>query len=251
MKKSIAILLAILCVFALVSCSKTESKGDDPTEPEKESFVEITTPYAVLKAEESFDNKVSHKETEKDPYTLTFVNKEDNTELFSLVFNGKGDVLLGTILGEKENTVIYMNVAKLDPDSENYQENLAYQEGVNDMIKGLVEDYEFVTNEAIEYEDDSTFEIKTSVVNLKYPSKWKDRVKAEVTDDGVKFSDKGTPVFDLMFKECDGNLLGTYKGTPVYIVEYEVKNDDQIAMKEDVSVILSNLMEDPDFVVKG
>lgn len=246
MKKLLAVILAVICIATLSACGG--DKNDDSSSSEQK--VEITTPFAVLKVAKSFDENVSHSETSKDPYTLSFVAKEDDTELFSLIFNGKGKTLLGTIIGEKENTVIYMNMADLDAKSDNYEKYLSYQGGLNDILNGLTEDYNFVAKQAIATEDNSTFDIKTPVVTIKYPNKWKEIVKVEVTDDRVQFSDEGTPVFDLVFKKCDGNLIGTYKDTPIYVVEYTVKTDEQIAMKEDINVILQNLQKDSDFSAK-
>ena len=57
----------------------------------------------------------------------------------------------------------------------------------------------------------------------------------------------GDKVFDLRFENCDGYLLGTYKNTPIYIVEYKAKNDDQVAMQQDVNVIINNLSKDKNF----
>ena len=52
-----------------------------------------------------------------------------------------------------------------------------------------------------------------------------------------------------MFVECDGYLLGTYKDTPIYMVEHPVENEEQAAMQMGVNTILQELMQDPNFVV--
>lgn len=98
-------------------------------------------------------------------------------------------------------------------------------------------------------DENATFQIKTSVVTLVYPQKWENKLNIEVTKDTVKFVNKETPIFDIVFKECDGYLLGTYKKTPVYIVEHPVYNDEQALMVEDVNVILQNLMKDENFEI--
>ena len=65
-------------------------------------------------------------------------------------------------------------------------------------------------------------------------------------------------LFDLSFVDVnDGFLLGTYSGIPIYIIDYEIKEDnytedevfDMYCMQEDVNVILQHLMEDPNFTI--
>lgn len=124
------------------------------------------------------------------------------------------------------------------------------QEDINVIFQHLVSDYDFEAGVALEKEDDSVFEIETSVTTLYYPTKWKDRVTVDVEDTKVSFSCDGTPLFDLVFTESDdGYLLGTYSGTPINIVDYMVYDDTLAAMQEDVNVILQHLMEDENFVI--
>ena len=78
---------------------------------------------------------------------------------------------------------------------------------------------------------------------------WKDKIDTEVTDGGVVFSTDGAPLFELVFSEGKGSLLGVYDGTPVYVIYHEAKTDEQKAMLEDVNVILQNLMKDKKFTV--
>ena len=84
---------------------------------------------------------------------------------------------------------------------------------------------------------------------MKYPAKWQDKVEISVSDEGVKFSASGVPLFDLVFAEGDGFLLGTYNGTPIYIVDYPVETEEMLAMQEDVNVILQYLIEDSNFKI--
>ena len=144
-----------------------------------------------------------------------------------------------------------MNIPKLDSSNKNYDTYCGYQEAVNTIMTHLASDYTFKINELVEDGDTSTFDIETSVVTMKYPNKWKDKVQVKVSDEGVKFSNDGTPLFDLNFIECDGYLLGTYKNTPIYVVDYTVKTDEQIAMQQDINVILQNLMSDSNFVINN
>ena len=85
---------------------------------------------------------------------------------------------------------------------------------------------------------------------MKYPAKWREDVQIDVSDDGVRFSNNGTALFDLLFHECDGYLLGSYNGTPIYIIDYPVDDAEQANMQEDVNVILQYLMDDPSFQIE-
>lgn len=232
----------------------TESKpeeADAPTEskPEGEDFVIISTPYADLRLPASFDKAVSHEETSNEPYVITFKSRTDETELFSIIFNGTGEYLVGTLMGEEKNTVVHANTNDLDQNDQNYESNLFYQEQLYLILGYLAEDYNLVPEEAIDDEDPTDFEIQTSLVTLYYPSRWKEKVEIEVLDNGVKFSAAGTPLFDLMFEECDGYLLGTYQETPIYMVEYPVETEEQAAMQAGVNTILQHLTEDPSFTI--
>ncbi len=106
-------------------------------------------------------------------------------------------------------------------------------------------------NSEILVEDDEveTFEIKTSVVSLRFPTKWKDIVDIKTNENTVSFSIGDTKVFDVVFKTCEGNLLGEYNGTPIYIISYPVNTSEQANMQEDINVILENLLKDKNFVI--
>ena len=256
MKKYLVVIMAALCMIAMCACGGNTNAHEGPVSPDtqeptsqaEETVITINTPYADICVPETFEGNVTNEVVSEDPYTLAF-KATDGTALFTLVFNGTGDVLMGTLLGETENTVIYMNIPELDKENENYDVYCGYQEAVNTIMNRLAKDYTFHINEIIEPEDHSTIDINTSVTTLKYPAKWKDAVQTEVTEDGVKFSNNGTPLFDLMFSECDGYLLGTYKDTPIYIVDHPVETDEQSAMQQDVNVILQYLMDDPNFTI--
>ena len=105
------------------------------------------------------------------------------------------------------------------------------------------------TKTKTETESTDTYDIKTKVTTLKYSAEWKDKVKTTVTDNKVSFKVDNKPIFDIVFEKCDGYLLGTYKGTPIYIVEYPVEGYEQARMVEDINVILENLLKDKNFVV--
>ena len=99
-------------------------------------------------------------------------------------------------------------------------------------------------------ETEAVFDIDTRIVTMKYPAKWREDVQIDVSDDGVRFSNNGTALFDLLFHECDGYLLGSYNGTPIYIIDYPVDDAEQANMQEDVNVILQYLMDDPSFQIE-
>lgn len=278
MKKLFALLIALMLLVSLAACGDAEKDNDSDSESateavaadgseasastatEAEKTITVSTPFADLKVPASYEGKVENKVTSEDPYTVTFSVKDDGTELYSVVFNGKGDILLGTIVGKKENTVIYMNTRTLNSKDKNYELYLSYQDGSSVIVNNLKKDYEFVMNAVVKYEDQDseTFDIKTDTVTLKYPAKWKDKVKVDVTKDAVKFSCGDTKLFDISFaKTKDGFLIGKYKDTSLYLVTYELKkgkmSEDDFAelnlMQEDYSVVLDHLIEDEDFVL--
>ena len=263
MKRSIALLLSvIMCAFLFCACG---GNGDGATADEaaettvqpttKKVLTEIETPFAKLKVPSYFNENVKTDVVKKDPYTLKFSAKDD-TELFTLVFGGKGENLLGTLITDNGNYAIYANIAKLDPKSEKYAEYSEYQECIGDITENLKKDYEFVSNMVVQKEDNETYDIETDVCTLKYPKKWKDKVTAEVGKDAVKFSCDGTKLFDICFTEQkNGIYIGKYKDTPVYVVSYKIddkgKSKEQIEelriMQDDLNVITDNLQADKNF----
>ena len=166
--------------------------------------------------------------------------------LFDLTFNSDEGNVLGTVKSERGNTVVRIVNYPIETENENLY---LMKEDINVTLQYLNEDYDFVPNEVIMAEDDSVFDIITPIATLKYPNKWKDTVDVEVLDYQVSFSNNGTPLFDIVYTECDGYLFGRYNNYPVYIVDYLVNTEEQEKMKEDVNVILDNLMKDGNFVV--
>lgn len=243
------ILLALVMLLTITACNIKENAENNGSETDTTSTGEINmedSTFSILvcgltlKYPLKWQDKVSVTTSEN---RVCFAYGD--TKLFDLTFNTDEGDILGTVEGE-EYTVIRMVSYSFETEN---QELYAMQEDVNVILQNLMNDYTFVVGEALEKEDNSTFGIKTSVVTMKYPTKWQEKVQIEVTDNGVKFSNNGTPLFDLMFVECNGYLLGTYNGTPIYIVDYKVENDEQAIMQEDVNVILQHLMEDKNFVI--
>jgi len=219
----------------------------------------IETPYAVIVAPAAFDGKVLHEVTSEAPYTLKFYNAEDGTEIFSLVFNGTDDALtlLGTLIGETENTVIYMNVPALDQESPHFRENASYQEEMSTLIARLSADYEFVQNQIIPFVYRETMVIQTDVLNLHYPVKWKELVSADVSADGVRFHAGDTALFDVLFGDhAEGYRIGNYKGTDISILLHDVDKSacteeeysQYMEMQEDSNILLDWLEKDEEFV---
>jgi len=241
MKKIIEIvIICVFCVLVLSSCAKKNTV-------DSEKVIRISTPYAEICVPENFAGNMKNNVVSETPYTLEFTTIEDNTKIFSLVFGGEGDILMGTLVGENGNTVIYMNIPKIDSGNENYTRYCGYQDGVNTIMNHLSVDYEFYINQVVDSEDNSTYEIKTPVVALHYPTRWKEKVELDISKDSVRFSNKNQILFEIMFYECDGYMIGTYNETPIYIKNYEVQSDEQKAMQEDVNVIIDNLKKDSNF----
>lgn len=241
MKKALMFVLCALCLVLLCACGTAENEAAAITGT-------ITTPYADIVVPDSFIGNVKATVISEEPYVLSFATVS-GTELFTLDFGKETENLLGTLELENQNIVLYATFADLDHGSSDYEINCEYQEGINTILEHLISDYDFAVNEIIENEDTATFDIETSVVTMKYPAKWKDKVQVEVSEQGVKFSNNGTPLFDLNYVECDGYPLGEYNGTLIYFVDYPVATDEQASMQEDVNVILQYLMEDPNFVM--
>ena len=174
------------------------------------------------------------------------------------MFDGTGDNLIGTITGKDKNTVVYMNVFDLDSNSENYEEYSSYQMAMNDIANSLLDNKNFVSDEVIEYEDNSTFDIKTNIVTLKYPNKWKNKVNIDVSDEAVIFTFKDTKLFDIYFKDIEnGSKIGTYNKTPIFVISYlpdgnklsEEEMNEYTEMQYDINEIVNNLKKDKKFKI--
>ena len=247
MKKTIALILVILCVAALAVCGgNSGSATPDQTGDIAPADSVITTPYADLRVTKSFYDNTKTKVESEEPYVMGFYTK-DGVKLFTLNFNDETDNIVGTLKLDDKNVIIYTELAALDSGDKNYDRNCLYQEEINTIIESLAEDYNFVPHEIAPVDDVTTYDIETPVVTLKYAKRWEDKVKTDVSDDTVKFSCDGTPLFDIVFKDGEGYLLGTYKDTPVCVVYHEVEKEEYLEMIDDVNVILQNLMKDNDF----
>lgn len=262
MKKIFAILCLLIIVFTLCSCDGTgDDSGKATDNSAKIMLTSIKTPYCDVKINAKLDGKVTYTESNEDPYTLTFKSVSDETELLSVIFGSDDGTLLGTLVRDDENVVIRVALAEInDTNQELYEEYSDYQDDIVDtVVKNLSADYDFAMNAVVEKEDTATFDIKTSVVTLKYPKKWEDKVTIDVSDKTVKFSCNKEALFDIVFEKCDGYLLGTYDKTPIYTVDYTVdskKYSDEeykelCSMQENINVILENLMQDSKFKINN
>ena len=256
MKKILLFLMAVLCLIMITACANdAQSAKNDDTRGHRE--VSIETPYCDLVVTKEFNKKVENVVSEDNPYTVSFRMKSDDTELFSIVFGDKTENLLGTLVLDDENVVIYATFNEFESTDAHYETYCKYQEEINVIVQHLISDYDFIVNEVVELEDTSTFDINTSLVSMKYPAKWKDKVTIDVSDDSVKFSRNGEPLFDICFYECDGLLLGQYKETPVYVVYHTINKSnyseedlfEMDTMQDDVNVIFQALMDDSNFAV--
>lgn len=252
MKKVLIVLTMIVMLLALCACGKATD-----VQVKTEETMKIETPYGDICVPASFEGNVESEVISESPYTLSFCTVDGDVEVFTLIFGGMTDHLLGTLQRSDGNVEVYATFGEMDSGDERYEAYCGYQEGINTVIEHLISDENFAINEAPVEEDTTTFEIETTVVTLQYPAKWKDKVSVNVSDDMAVFSCNGQRLFDLSFVECDGYLLGTYKETPIYIVDYPIATENVseadlnnfYAMQVDINVILQHLMEDSNFKI--
>ena len=258
MKKLIALLLlaCLLGTFVMTGCGNEENNNNatpdeiqesiEVTTEEELKVYEIPTKLVPLKFPERWKDIVKVEEIKDDPYTLAFSANGD--KVFELIFNGTQGDVLGTLITDKGQYLVTVNMSPLKKTSDKYETDRNIQEDVNVILSYLDKDYKFVYGVDAREEDIDVYAIKTSLVDLYYPVKWKDRVKTEVSDNKVSFSCDGNPLFDIMFGGDKGNLVGRYDGTDILIVDYPLKDQDMKNMQEDVNVILNHLNKDKKFV---
>lgn len=272
-KKYIIIAAVVVILIAVVLIIVLSGKGSSDSQAQKENESTSASENTVSSEEPTFVKMVEDEDTYlidvgfvslrypkeykdivkvegakkhsvSDSFTVKFTSGK--TELFVLYFNENKGNLLGTIVTEDGNSIVRVKTNVID---QTETELIKQQEALNVIIQGLISDYDFRVNEEITKEDDAVFEIKTDVVSLYYPEKWKEKVDVKIKGKTVSFVNDGTPLFDLCFEDCDGYLLGTYGDTPVYIIEHKIKGDEQAAMLQDVNVIINHLAEDKNFEI--
>lgn len=269
MKKQIQCLIAAVLLFVLLAgCSlkeridSTSGTGSmiDRADPNDAELTIYKTKYCNLKYPAKWLNqvKVETKVDIKDVYTVQFI-LNDNTPIFDLLFSGNTGPVLGTLIESEENIVIRIKNYTIDKNDSRYDDFCSMSEDVNVIIANLEKDYSFAIGQEIAKEDIATFAIKTNIVTLYYPIKWKEQVSIDISDQSIRFSCKEHKLFDILYGSSEGDLVGFYNGTIINIVSYDIdeaKVSDEIyrqlcAMQEDVNVILQHLMEDPAFKIAG
>lgn len=265
MKKALfSIMAASLSVLLLAGCSGKNSENNSDTLKGETQAVEngenpvmvYKTKYCDLKYPSKWADKVSVTIDDSDVYTVKF-SMGDDTPVFDLTFNASSGNLIGTLIGEDENVVIRIKDYDMSEDDERYNDFCGAAEDVNVIIENLIADYSFAAGEEVIKEDNSVFEVRTSLVTMYYPTKWQDKVDIDITDDSVKFKSSEDKLFDLNFDSDEGYLLGKYDGVTISIVSYDINSEGMsedryyqlCAMQEDVNVILQHLMDDEKFEI--
>lgn len=254
------VLCLVLACTALVGCqgaNQNESQSQDAGEMRTASeaaadLMKIDTKYCVLKYPSKWGDDFSSKINEDKEYTVSFLY--DGNTVFDIILNGSGGSPLGAFESGDEKVTVRVKTAELDSKDKNIQIYKEMQDDINVIIDNLKMDYKFTAGD-FDPDDNELFEIKTSKVSLYYPKKWQDEVKTEVDGDKVSFSCNETKLFDLVFGECEGDILGTYDGTKLYLIDYpldkgKLKADEikkMTAMKEDINVIIDNLSKSERF----
>ena len=101
-------------------------------------------------------------------------------------------------------------------------------------------------------------EIVSDITTFYYPEKWKEDITVGKNENTVSFTSNGTRLFDFIFGDTKGTLLGYYDGVEVRIVSYEIvevnyTEDEYLtlrAMQEDIDIVIEHLIDDKKFVLK-
>ena len=257
---------ALLCAFVIASafagCNNNDGKDNnnssssataDSADSKKGGYIEIAAKNCTLKYPDKWKDKIKTSTEDKDVYSVRF--SSGDIKLFDIMFGGNSGTVLGTLKQKDGNTVLYIKDYALDKKHKNDSELLEMKEDINFIINNLSKDYDFAKGQKIEDSSNELYEIKTDVVNLYYPKRWKDSVTTNVSKNGVKFSYNKTPLFDVLFGGQKGVLLGTYKDTEIFIKTCEIKKDKlkdsdyskALLMQEDMDYLLKKLTGLKDF----
>ena len=257
MKRLVSVSLALLLV--LLVCAGCGGKKAETKEAEKNNDNEntavfsISTDYAELKFPKKWQDDV---DVDVNGDTVKF--SVEDVPLFDIVFNGEEGFILGTITEGNTETVVRLIDHSLDAKSSVPKKYNEMQKDVNVIVEYLSENYDFSVGEGGKAQDnEDVFEIETSLTTLYYPTKWKDLVTVKTDDNSVRFVCGDVKLFDLLFNSNKGNLIGSYNGTTISIVDYDINENehkkdiyfDLCEMQIDVNVILQHLMEDESFII--
>ncbi len=225
---------------------------------ETEDMMKIDTKYGTLKFPAKWKDEVDVSISEDEPYTVSFVTKGTDKEIFSLHFGGGEGYLLGTLPLNGENIEVFVEDAELDAKSKDFDKLCEIQEDVNVILNRLTEDYAFSVGGASKPTEASedVYAIKTAQATLYYPSRWKDKVEIKEKGNAVAFFSKDVEVFELQFGGKDGFSVGTYDGKDLRLVTFDFNDykDDKArfeelcTMQEDANTILLYLADDSKFV---
>lgn len=163
---SLLLISAIMLLCVLTSCGQPDENESSQTSTTAETTTEeitfyksdvdtfkIETPYATLKYPSKWQDKCVVEKTDGNPYLVTIYGKADeNVKLFDVAFGDVPDnaYVLGTFISNNEE----ITVSLIDYSSE-YSENYsvencpdfyAMSEDVNEIISGLVYDYNMTIN---------------------------------------------------------------------------------------------------------
>ncbi len=170
MTRFILIILAlVMSLCLLASCGKAEEKSEDNTnvqttesteaatekieyyKSDVETF-EIQTPYANLKYPSKWEDECIVEKNEGDSYTVTVsgIVDDESVKLFDIVFGTvpENGYLLGTMTSDGEEVTVslvdYSQDFTDDYSAEEYPDLYAMAEDVNEIISGLVYDYDMI-----------------------------------------------------------------------------------------------------------
>ncbi len=247
MKKTVLILILTALVLLSVSCGKA-GEADTESAPDTSSAVpegetedtkgaeHVNTDDApeangfTLRLPEFFSEGVTYRADDSGVYF-----EKDGVKLFDILFDSEEGDPAGTVVRDGENVKI--SVVQYSPEGAG-DDYLAVQEGLNEVIANLKEDYP----EAVP--DDGIYEIDTPFGKLSYPAEWKDTVSVVSEGAAVRFSTNyGVGLFDLYFDGSNGQVVGYIGDAPLSLVVHDVTTDDEYAMQEGVNVILDGLEE--------
>lgn len=269
MKRIVIFTICLIAVlFCCISCRsvRPDNTVDDPVTNEAETTARnnhldvetytVETRYCNLKYPAKWEGKVKTEIFDNYGYIVKFI--ADDVSLFDFEFVEGNGVLLGTLVTDSENVVIKITSYDLEHEMQDYDIYAEMQSDIDVIIENLMADYTLELDEIIEPEEESVFEIKSSLVALYYPTKWKESILVETSENRVKFSCNSVPLFDIVFGDNENvSPLGYYKDIAVSVTTHDISSDFYTdseyvylrAMQEDVDVVIEGLLSDENFIL--